>query len=189
MTLKAFKYLSPFIIYIGSFRAFMVTGWEIWIPLIYAWIIIPLLELFIRPDSRNMSDAEEELARADKTYDILLYLVVILQYAALVKFLFAMSNDNMTVRDTIGRIWVMGMLCGVFGINVGHELGHRVNRTEQFLAKMLLLTSQYMHFFIEHNKGHHKRVATPEDPSSARLGESVYKKKSSRRGDDYPGID
>ena len=174
MTLKAFKYLSPFIIYIGSFRAFMVTGWEIWIPLIYAWIIIPLLELFIRPDSRNMSDAEEELARADKTYDILLYLVVILQYAALVKFLFAMSNDNMTVRDTIGRIWVMGMLCGVFGINVGHELGHRVNRTEQFLAKMLLLTSQYMHFFIEHNKGHHKRVATPEDPSSARLGESVY---------------
>ncbi len=174
MTLKAFKYLSPFIIYIGSFRAFMVTGWEIWIPLIYAWIIIPLLELFIRPDSRNMSDAEEELARADKTYDILLYLVVILQYAALVKFLFAMSNDNMTVWDTIGRIWVMGMLCGVFGINVGHELGHRVNRTEQFLAKMLLLTSQYMHFFIEHNKGHHKRVATPEDPSSARLGESVY---------------
>ena len=174
MTLKAFKYLSPFIIYIGSFRAFMVTGWEIWIPLIYAWIIIPLLELFIRPDSRNMSDAEEELARADKTYDILLYLVVILQYAALVKFLFAISNDNMTVRDTIGRIWVMGMLCGVFGINVGHELGHRVNRTEQFLAKMLLLTSQYMHFFIEHNKGHHKRVATPEDPSSARLGESVY---------------
>jgi alkane 1-monooxygenase len=76
--------------------------------------------------------------------------------------------------DTVGRIWVMGMLCGVFGINVGHELGHRVHRGEQLLAKMLLLTSQYMHFFIEHNKGHHKRVATPEDPSSARFGEWVY---------------
>jgi alkane 1-monooxygenase len=68
----------------------------------------------------------------------------------------------------------MGLLCGVFGINVGHELGHRVNPFEQTLAKMLLLTSLYMHFYIEHNKGHHKRVATPEDPSSARYGEWVY---------------
>jgi alkane 1-monooxygenase len=68
----------------------------------------------------------------------------------------------------------MGLLCGVFGINVGHELGHRVNVFEQTLAKALLLTSLYMHFFTEHNKGHHKRVATPEDPSSARYGEMIY---------------
>ena len=68
----------------------------------------------------------------------------------------------------------MGLLCGVFGINVGHELGHRVNRAEQTLAKILLLSSLYMHFSIEHNKGHHKRVATPEDPSSARYGEWIY---------------
>jgi len=68
----------------------------------------------------------------------------------------------------------MGLLFGVFGINVAHELGHRVNRFEQTLAKMLLCTAQYMHFFIEHNKGHHKRVATHEDPSSARLNESLF---------------
>jgi alkane 1-monooxygenase len=68
----------------------------------------------------------------------------------------------------------MGILCGSFGINVAHELGHRVNRFEQTLAKSLLLTSLYMHFFTEHNKGHHKRVATPEDPSSARYGEMIY---------------
>ncbi len=174
MTLRAFKYLSPFIIYIGSFRAFMVTGWEVWMPLIYAWVIIPLMELFIKPDARNMDATEEELARADKTYDFLLYLVVILQYAALIRFLYAMRGDEMSWLDIIGRTWVMGMLCGVFGINVGHELGHRVNKFEQTLAKMLLLTSQYMHFYVEHNKGHHKRVATPEDPSSARYGEWIY---------------
>src|SRR5437868_5250273 len=68
----------------------------------------------------------------------------------------------------------MGLLCGSLGINVAHELGHRVNTFEQFLAKSLLLTSLYMHFFIEHNKGHHKNVATPEDPSSARYNEPVY---------------
>ena len=68
----------------------------------------------------------------------------------------------------------MGLLCGTFGINVGHELGHRVNAFEQVLAKASLLTSLYMHFFIEHNKGHHKNVATPHDPSSARFNEPVY---------------
>lgn len=173
MKFRAFKYASPLIIYIGSFRAFMVTGWEIWLPLLWAWVIIPLAELFIKPSPANMSAAEEELAKKDKTYDILLYLVVPLQYVALWFFLQSMSQE-MTVVDTIGRIGVMGMLCGVFGINVGHELGHRSSVFEQTLAKMLLLTSQYMHFFIEHNKGHHKRVATPEDPSSARYGEWVY---------------
>jgi alkane 1-monooxygenase len=172
--MRAFKYLSPLIIYVGSFRAFAVTGWEVWMPLVYAWIVIPLLELFIKPNPGNMSAAEEEAAKADKIYDLLLYLVVILQYAALIRFLYVMSHDQMTTMDITGRIWVMGMLCGVFGINVGHELGHRVNVFEQTLAKALLLTSQYMHFFIEHNKGHHKRVATPEDPSSARYGEWVY---------------
>jgi alkane 1-monooxygenase len=68
----------------------------------------------------------------------------------------------------------MGLLCGAFGINVAHELGHRVNKFEQFLAKMLLLTSLYMHFFIEHNKGHHKHVATASDPSTAKYNQSLY---------------
>jgi len=121
-----------------------------------------------------MNTTEEELAKADKTYDAFLYIVVVLQYVALYKFLYAMSHDAMTWVDITGRIWVMGLLCGTFGINAGHELGHRVNVFEQTLAKMLLLTSLYMHFYIEHNRGHHKRVATAEDPSSARYGEWVY---------------
>jgi alkane 1-monooxygenase len=174
MGIKAFKYASPLIIYIGAFHSFTVTGWQVWMPLIYAWIIIPLAELLLKPNSSNMNAAEEELAKADKSYDALLYLMVVLQYVALYKFLFAMSHDTMTWIDIAGRTWVMGLLCGTIGINVGHELGHRVNVFEQTLAKMLLLTSLYMHFYIEHNRGHHKRVATPEDPSSARYGEWIY---------------
>jgi len=89
-------------------------------------------------------------------------------------FFYSGSLVSQPCIDIIGKTFVMGQLCGVLGINVGHELGHRVARFEQTLAKMLLLTSLYMHFFIEHNKGHHKRVATPEDPSSARYGEMLY---------------
>jgi len=174
MHIRAYKYLSPLIVYWGAFWSFTTTGWQVWLPLIWAWILIPLIELLIKPMPSNMSAAEEELAKKDRTYDYLLYFIVILQYTLLVKFLFAMSQPEMTRADIVGRVWVMGMLCGTFGINVGHELGHRVNKFEQVLAKALLLTSLYMHFFTEHNKGHHKRVATPEDPSSARYGEPVY---------------
>jgi alkane 1-monooxygenase len=68
----------------------------------------------------------------------------------------------------------MGLMCGVYGINVAHELGHRAQRWERDLARALLLTSLYMHFIIEHNRGHHRRVGTPEDPASARYGENIY---------------
>lgn len=68
----------------------------------------------------------------------------------------------------------MGVLCGLFGINLAHELGHRNSKQEQWLAKICLCTSLYGHFIVEHNKGHHKNVATPHDPASARYGENIY---------------
>jgi alkane 1-monooxygenase len=121
-----------------------------------------------------MSAAEEELAKQDRSYDLMLYVTVVIQYFLLYIFLEGIVSDSLSFSDRLGRIFAMGLLCGIFGINVAHELGHRVDRFEQTLAKALLLTSLYMHFFTEHNKGHHKRVATPEDPSSARFGEPVY---------------
>ena len=174
MSLRALKYLSPFVIYLGALVSFVSYGLVVWLPLIYAWIFIPVAELFIKPDPKNMSAAEEELAKSDKTYDLILYVIVPLQYFALFLFLRTITSQQLDLIDTIGRIWVMGLLCGTFGINVGHELGHRTNKTEQFLAKSLLLSSLYMHFFIEHNKGHHKLVGTKEDPASARYGEWIY---------------
>ncbi len=174
MPVNILKYLVPVIFIAAAIQSFNSQGWIIWIPMIIAWVIIPLLELLLKADPANMGAAEEELAKKNKYYDFLLYLIVILQFIALYEFLDGLKNDILLWYDIAGRISVMGLLCGTFGINVGHELGHRVNKLEQTLAKALLLTSLYMHFFTEHNKGHHKRVATPEDPSSARYGEAVY---------------
>jgi alkane 1-monooxygenase len=174
MKVRVFKYLSPFLLYYGACASFLTTGFVVWLPLVYSWIIIPLLELFLKVDESNLSGAEEEMARQNRWYDYLLYLIVPAQYIAMGLFFYSVSFESQPWIDIIGKTCVMGQLCGVLGINVGHELGHRVNRFEQALAKMLLLTSLYMHFYIEHNKGHHKRVATPEDPSSARYGEMLY---------------
>jgi alkane 1-monooxygenase len=175
MNTRAFKYLSPITIYLLAFLAFTAEGLIAWAPMIYAWIIIPILELMIKPNEKNMTAAEEELAKQDKLYDYMLYVFVALQFVALYIFLHSFqSATDLSGWSKAGRICTMGLLCGTFGINVGHELGHRVNLFEQWLAKASLLTSLYMHFFIEHNKGHHKNVATPEDPSSARYNEPVY---------------
>lgn len=174
MNVKAIKYLLPATIYLLAFTAFNSHGWLTWSPVIFAWIILPLTELMLKPDEKNMGAVEEELARKDKMYDYVLYVFVVLQFVALFFFLRSMRAETLTWWEIAGRIGSMGLLCGTFGINIGHELGHRVNHFEQGLAKASLLTSLYMHFFIEHNKGHHKNVATPNDPSSARYNEPVY---------------
>jgi alkane 1-monooxygenase len=173
-SVRAFKYASPLLIYGSAWVAFSATGWLCWLPMLYAWFFIPAVELVMKPDMRNLSSAEEEMAKRNPLYDYFLYLIVPLQYAALVFFLIRMKGDTLHWADTWGRVMSMGLLCGTFGINVAHELGHRIKPAEQWMAKALLLTSLYMHFFTEHNKGHHKRVATPEDPSSARYGEMLY---------------
>jgi len=170
---KSFKYTTPFVLYLLSFLAFNNTGILCWVPLLYVFFFIPILELFIAPNPKNLDAIEEQLAKSNKLYDIIIWLTVPLQYLLLIIFLLNF-NQTLSGADIAGRIIAMGLLCGTFGINAAHELGHRTTVFEQFFAKILLLTSLYMHFFIEHNKGHHKHVATPHDPSTAKFKQTVY---------------
>lgn len=171
MQIRALKYLLVFTLPITVAVSFVSTGWLTFLPLLYSFFVIPVLELFFKPDAENASAAELEIRKEDKLYDYLLYAVVPVQYGFLVWFLFAVGESGLTLWEQAGRVSGFGLMCGVIGINVAHELGHRVTKPEQFMAKALLLTSQYMHFFIEHNRGHHKHVSTKEDPSSARKNE------------------
>jgi alkane 1-monooxygenase len=174
MRLRAFKYASPFIVFVLAWSSFYGHGIYTFIPVFWSYIFVPVLELLLKPNQQNLEYAEEELAKADRTYDYILYAVPPLLYLSLFMFLSSLQQPGLTTLEYVGRTMTMGLLCGIFGINVAHELGHRTNKTEQFLAKSLLLVSQYMHFFIEHNRGHHKYVATQRDPSSARLNEWLF---------------
>lgn len=78
------------------------------------------------------------------------------------------------MAETIGILNSFGLSCGILGINVAHELGHRPKKYEQWMSKALLLSTLYMHFYIEHNRGHHKNASTPLDPASSRFNEPVY---------------
>ena len=104
----------------------------------------------------------------------MLYLNLPIVYCTLIYSLFVISSTTLETYEWIGIAFTVGIVFGVNGINVGHELGHRQATNERFLGKMLLLPSLYMHFYIEHNFGHHLHAATPEDPATARYNQSVY---------------
>jgi alkane 1-monooxygenase len=174
MNWNLIKYLLIFTGPIIGMFSLSLRGWWTWALPIYAYVCIPILDFIIPKSEANFSSGQEENLKKNRLYDYLLYSLVPLQYFLLIYYLFSVSNKDLELYEMAGRIVTFAISCVTIGINVAHELGHRVNKYEQNMAKALLLTSQYMHFIIEHNKGHHKRVATEEDPASARYGESLY---------------
>lgn len=168
------KYGLFLIIPVAAFISFRAEGIWSFTALVVSFGLIPLIELLLKPDTRNFEKLQEGNLVKDRMFDYWVYLTVPIQYGLLAYFLLLASNSEWTLSEWIGKLLAMGILCGVLGINAAHELGHRAHSGERFLAKMLLLTSLYMHFYVEHNKGHHRNVCTPEDPASARYRESLY---------------
>jgi len=173
-SINALKYTSVLTLPLTVYVSFTQYGWLTYLPLIYVFGFVPLVELLFKPDNSNMDAASETLAKKDNIYDFLLYLIVPVQFFFLYLFFNAIQIPELLPYEKTGRILAMGLMCGTFGINVAHELGHRNKVYEQLLAKTLLLTSMYMHFFIEHNRGHHKHVSTPNDPATSRYGQMLY---------------
>ncbi len=139
-----------------------------------AFVIIPLLELIL-PQSRVNPDQNTEQEREQHFFfDWVLYLHLPIVYGLLVYFFQVLSTDTLSPLEQLGLLLNMGTLIGAMGINIGHELGHRPGFWDKVIAQLLLLPAHYLHFQIEHNIGHHKHVATPQDPSTARKNESVY---------------
>lgn len=174
MHLRALKYAMVLTLPATVAVAFLRVDYWTFFPLIYAFGIVPLIEVFLKPDPQNLDATEKELVKEDPLYDFIVRVMTPIQYVFLVWFFFAVSEEGLATSALVGRITAMGMLCGVVGINVAHELGHRTKAIDRFLSKALLLSSLYTHFYIEHNRGHHRNVATPEDPATARLNETVY---------------
>jgi alkane 1-monooxygenase len=152
-----------------------LTGWGIfWLygPFL-VFGIFPLLDLAIGMDAANPPDSVLKWLEQDRYYRWCTYLYIPIQYAGLVLACWLWSSGKLTTLDDIGLALTMAVVSGV-AINTAHELGHKRASSERWLSKVALAQSAYGHFFIEHNRGHHVRVATPEDPASSRLGESFW---------------
>ncbi len=168
------RYLFVFLAPALTIGGIQMGGLWTWSTVLLAFGVIPLFELFLVPDARNLDESGEVRLRGRLLYDGLLFLAVPIQYATVGHLLFTEATRPLAGAAWAGAIASTGVCCGVLGINIAHELGHRRGRAPRLMAEALLLTSLYMHWLVEHLKGHHARVSTPEDPASARLGESLY---------------
>ena len=169
--MKKWTYLFVYTLPVTVYASFNLTGIYTFLPIFIFYGLVPLLELIIQPNHKNSVDIDDRLA--SKYFDLILYLAVPIQIGFLFYF-FNQINLQHTNIELSGMTLSMGLMCGTFGINIAHELGHRNTWYERLMAEVLLLTSLEMHFIPYHNNGHHHDVATPDDPATARKGEIVY---------------
>src|SRR5690349_4045037 len=170
----------PSLAFIG-YAAWALTGFGgfFWIGPVVILVIVPAIDLFAGLDRSNPPDDVIEALEQDRYYRWITYLFLPVQYLGFVGAFALMvhgdpfGNGDPSTIDKVGLAISIGCIGGI-GINTAHELGHKRESHERWLSKIALAQSFYGHFYIEHNRGHHVRVATPADPASSRVGESFY---------------
>lgn len=168
------KYLGAYLVPFGALLGLYRQGLWVWSVVGIAFVLLPLLELVLPFSKANPPAEEEEILKRRRFFDILLYLHVPLIYGILFYYLYKVRHDAFNTAERVGATLSVGVVLGAMGINIAHELGHRSRAFEKVLAKLLLLPNNYMHFIIEHNRGHHKNVSTPLDPASSRYNENLF---------------
>jgi alkane 1-monooxygenase len=160
----------------GGWGLVNATGLSVfwWIGPIFVYLIIPVLDIFFGDDPSNPPEEIVAWLEQDKYYRFVTYAFLPMQFAAFFTGFWLMTrHGGLPVVDKLGIAVTLGSLNGV-AINTAHELGHKKEHLERWFARVALAPSGYGHFFIEHNRGHHVRVATPDDPASSRLGETFW---------------
>jgi len=172
--MKDLKYLAALSIPATAFIGLYFQGyWSFFTP-VFSFVLIPIFEILLPQDNSNYASETIENKSINKLFDWMLYLNLPITYFILFSSLYMVTTNSLLTYEFIGIILSTGMVLGTNGINVGHELGHRQNTNERFIGKALLLPALYMHFYIEHNYGHHLNAATKEDPATARYNQNVY---------------
>jgi alkane 1-monooxygenase len=175
---KRYAWLLGIIVPLAPFIAWFwveVTGvgalWLLGPVLVFG--IFPLLDIAVGVDPSNPPDSVLKWLEQDRYYRWCTYIFIPVQYAGLILACWLWGSGDLSVLESLGLALTVGVVGGI-AINTAHELGHKRASSEKWLSRVALAQTGYGHFFIEHNRGHHVRVATPEDPASSRLGESFW---------------
>ena len=164
--------LMPF----AGIAAHAATGWQIalGLPLVISYGLMPLLDALIGEDENNPPEPVVPQLEEDRYYRWLTWATVPLHFVALIGCAWWAGTQDLSWWALLLLAYVAGAGSGL-GLNTGHELGHKHNPLEQWLARLVLAVPAYGHFTVEHGRGHHRFVSTPEDHASARMGESIYR--------------
>ena len=172
--MRDLKYLFAYTIPLSTYVSFYLGGYFSFFTLGYAFILIPILELILNETDRKYSENEKEDRLKNFLFDGMLYLNLPIVFILLSYGLNKLVVNSYQTYEIIGLIFSLGILLATNAINVAHELGHRKNILDRNLSKLLFLPCLYMHFYLEHNLGHHKNVGTQEDPATARYNQNLF---------------
>lgn len=182
---KRYAWLGSAIIGAIPFLAWGLHAWTGWTIMWFAgpilvWAVIPVLDILFGLDPNNPPDEVIEQLENDRYYRWVTYAYIPIQITGFLFGTYVLGGGDVPGVDQplswiakLGLAFSMAMQAGI-GINTAHELGHKKEKLERWYARVALAQTAYGHFYIEHNRGHHVRVATPPDPASSRLGETIF---------------
>jgi len=162
-----FSYVLPILVLIS----FQINGFFAYFPIVFYFGLLPVFELFINYKTKKL---DRVLAKKNKSFRLIAFGALPWLICCLILFFQKINHSDLWSTEFWAYSLNTGLVLGVLGINVGHELGHSKNKTDMLIGKTLLLLSWNGHFLPYHNLGHHKNVATDQDPASARKNELLY---------------
>lgn len=163
-----------FPLYAVALHAASGQEWLLLTPVLFTYGIGPLLDALLGEDRSNPPEQTVPALEQDRYYRYLTWLTVPLHLASLIGACAYGVLADLSVFGWLSLALVTGLASGL-AVNTAHEMGHHRDRIDQWLARIALAVPFYGHFTVEHNFGHHKQVATPQDCASARMGESIYR--------------
>ncbi len=161
------------ILSVAAYLAFPSTIVAFATPII-VFVLLPILDTLGGVDNDNLSEAAMDAIADDPYYRRAVEAFIPLQYLSFFLVLAVIGWGQPPTLATLGFALSLGTVSGV-AFNTAHEIGHKRGGRQRYLSQLAVAPSAYGHFHVEHNRGHHRRVATPEDPATSRLNEPYYR--------------
>ena len=172
--MKDLKYLAAYSVPLATALTLSQEGWGLYCTVVYVFVIIPVADWGFGGRDKALSIRDVEKKEHMRVFDYMLYFNVPLVFTLLGWSFWSVNTIKYSELEMVGLVLSMGILLATNAINVAHELGHRKKLIEKTFSKLLYMPCLYMHFYIEHNYGHHIKVATPEDGATAKYNQTVY---------------
>jgi alkane 1-monooxygenase len=171
-----FSVIGPGLSLVGTVAVsfWNIGTWILFFPLLFFYGLVPLLDFFLGEDTSNPPESQIQVLEHDAYYRAITYATIPVLWVAVIFNCIFLCTHSLNVWEWLATVIATGSVLG-FGLNVSHELGHKLDFLPRKIALLNTALGAYGHFSIEHNRGHHRHVSTPEDPASSKMGENIYK--------------
>jgi len=171
---KALPFWLSLLLVPAAIVAAMYGGWWLLLLPFSTWYLFTILDFFT---GLNLENADPQTV-VDQLFWYRLITLIWTPVQLITIFglmAYVVNTDHLTWFEEWVLFAFFGIISGTIGINYAHELMHQKPKAERWLADILLASVLYSHFRSEHLLVHHRYVATPRDPVSARYNEHFWK--------------